>query len=479
LKLSQKALVLVAVPLLFELTFIAALAFLLHRADEGKAREVHARSILSHVNNITGLTLDAVKAMAAYRISREETLMYSYDKSIASIDNDFAQLGVLVADNRLQSAQLKEAHAASARLMHYLDESKNAVFAGNTGEASEYLRKFKEPYAELSGDLAKLVEQYRQIGIGQGAEQELNHNLQKVLIGGVFLSIVISFALAIYFNKATTARMSILIENTNNLANKKQLHTRLAGKDEFAMLDNTFHQMAKSLEEAAQAKRDFVAMVTHDLRTPLTSLSAAIHVLLSGARGELQAGVREDLRQADGDVDRLIRLINDLLDVEKIEAGKSELKLEEVPAAYIIENACSAIASYAAEKQVSLRKPDCALTVYGDGDALVRVLMNLLSNAIKFSPAGSQVIIDVAGKDPWAEFSVTDCGPGIKPELHGTIFERYKQVSSTREKSQGTGLGLAVCKSIVEQHQGEIGIDSAEGKGSRFWFRIKLFAGQA
>jgi CheY-like chemotaxis protein len=225
-------------------------------------------------------------------------------------------------------------------------------------------------------------------------------------------------------------------------------------------------------------KNEFVSMVSHELRTPLTSILGSLGLLMGGVAGEMsaQAKVMLDIAQKNGG--RLLRLINDLLDMEKIESGKMEFRLREVPLCDILAQALDANRAFAQGYHVKLRRAwvdDPSLLVYVDPERVLQVLANLLSNAIKFSPHGGSVEIDLAVEGEAARVAIRDQGEGISLAFQGRIFEKFAQAdaSNTRKKG-GTGLGLSIAKAIVERLQGDIGFETQLGKGTTFFFSLPL-----
>jgi PAS domain S-box-containing protein len=222
-------------------------------------------------------------------------------------------------------------------------------------------------------------------------------------------------------------------------------------------------------------KKEFVATVSHELRTPLTSIRGSLSLLGSGVLGELPGDAKEAIDIAERNTVRLIGLINDILDLERIESGKMELHIEPLSVTSVVERSLEAVRGMAETMQVRLETQGMPLQVAGDADRLVQVLVNLLSNAIKFSPRGEFVQVTTCERDGWAELRVIDHGRGIPESYREAIFQRFQQVESSDSRQKGgSGLGLAICKAIVEQHGGTIGVDSERGKGSTFHFRIPL-----
>ena len=232
-------------------------------------------------------------------------------------------------------------------------------------------------------------------------------------------------------------------------------------------------QTVARLKEVERLKNGFLSTVSHELRTPLTSIRGSLGLLASGAVGALSGEVLEIVAVAERNAVRLMALINDILDLERLDTGTIELQFAPVPVASILRRAMESLPASQQRHAFTVEAPAVSPVMWADADRIVQVVVNLLSNAVKFSPPGGVVTIGVAPGENWVEFRVTDRGRGVPVAYHRAIFERFRQVetSDAREKG-GTGLGLAICKSIVEQHGGTIGVESEEGRGSTFWFRV-------
>jgi signal transduction histidine kinase len=263
------------------------------------------------------------------------------------------------------------------------------------------------------------------------------------------------------------------------LLKHEELNPPLAGNDEIAHLDHAFHDMARSLAELEQIKKDFVAMITHDLRTPMTSTMGFLELLGDGVYGPIPDKARDGANLAFRNVRRMIALINDLLDVEKLESGKWELSPESITLEPVVTRSVESVSVFAEQHKVKIAVEPIDSTVYADGNRLVQVLVNLITNAVKFSPVDSSVTISARTKGDLVELRITDQGCGIPPQYRESIFDRFRQVRATDATQKGgTGLGLAICKAIVEQHGGSIGVESEEGKGSTFWFTVPVRGSQ-
>ncbi|NOK16646.1 ATP-binding protein [Corallococcus carmarthensis] len=223
-------------------------------------------------------------------------------------------------------------------------------------------------------------------------------------------------------------------------------------------------------------KNEFVSTVSHELRTPLTSIRGSLGLLENGIVGELPSQALDMVRIARTNTERLIRLINDILDLEKMESGMLELKLQPQTAQDLVEATLAGVQGMAETAHVTLRSDvEGAPQVKGDRDRLIQVLTNLVSNAIKFSPQGSSVVV-AAGftGDGRVRFSVTDQGSGIPEEKLPRLFGRFQQLDASDTRSKGgTGLGLAISQAIVEQHGGRIEVNSPPGQGATFHFTLE------
>lgn len=248
---------------------------------------------------------------------------------------------------------------------------------------------------------------------------------------------------------------------------------------EFSTGDNHRHFAAHLLDvsqrhEVERMKQDFVSTVSHELRTPLTSIRGSLGLLASGVMGQLSDEARQMVSVAERNSVRLISLINDILDFEKLQNGKMEMIVRPMPLMRMLERSIETISAHAMQEDVriELRCPNAL--VLGDETRLSQVLLNLLSNAVKYSPRGSTVIVSAEVEASSVIVRVRDHGRGIPALMHDRLFQRFQQIDSSDARTKpGTGLGLAICRAIIDQHGGEIGVESAEGEGSTFWFRIR------
>ncbi len=236
----------------------------------------------------------------------------------------------------------------------------------------------------------------------------------------------------------------------------------------------TFRDVTERLA-VQRMKDEFISTVSHELRTPLTSIRGALGLLGSGLLGDVPGRAHRMVEIAVTNTDRLVRLINDILDLEKISSGKVELQRRPMAASTLLRDAVDVVQNVAERAGVTLVCEEVEAVVMVDRDRIVQTLTNLLGNAVKFSSAGSVVRVGGAVEGNALTVFVADQGEGIPAEKLDVIFERFKQVNaSDSRKKGGTGLGLAICRSIVDAHGGRIWAESRERRGSTFRFTIPL-----
>lgn len=239
-----------------------------------------------------------------------------------------------------------------------------------------------------------------------------------------------------------------------------------------------FSSMDRDISERKQIdrlKNEFISVVSHELRTPLTSIKGSLGLIIAKDKENLTPQTQQLLEISNKNCERLIRLINDILDVEKMESGKLDFKFNKINLRNVILHAIDETKAFAEKYQVSIKFADCDAWVIGDYDRLIQVMINLMSNAIKFTPPKGSIMIDMEYKNDYVTICVTDKGAGIPKDFQEKIFNKFAQAdsASTREKG-GTGLGLNICQAILEKHNSQVYFSTQEGKGTTFYFSLPL-----
>ncbi len=319
--------------------------------------------------------------------------------------------------------------------------------------------------------------------IDDGVHKSTNAALAFIAIYiGIFSIALVT--LSQYFKRRVFQPLSRLSDDMVEFqAGSFQLTARTFNQDEIGHLESKFYEMAErvaytveELKELDRVKTDFLSLASHELRTPMTSVKGSLSLILSGNLSEVTPDVKELLLISEKETDRLIRLINDILDLTKIEAHKMPLVKNWFPLTDVIETVIESLQGLfkATGVKVNIEASAVNCEILADKDRVQQVLTNLLSNAIKFSPKGTDVNVGVDfNPKGLVTVSVRDKGPGIKEEDQDHMFEKFRSKDLGKSKiMKGTGLGLPICKALIEEHEGTIGLESEVGVGSTFFFTL-------
>jgi signal transduction histidine kinase len=303
---------------------------------------------------------------------------------------------------------------------------------------------------------------------------------------GLGLSLLLLGTLAFYVqNKILTPLKKLTVKMNDFLYDRYTYQFLIPENNEVGEIQATFNSLAQrvlsnmdQLRTLDEAKSEFLSIASHELRTPLTAIKGSLNLLSNQTVGPLDSKSLKLVQIADAETDRLIRLINDLLDITRIEAGRLPLRRTWFDLNEVFHSCAISLAPLVNSAKLNLEVEELAsdnIEVLMDRDRLVQVLSNLLSNAIKFSPAGSSIriraIVDPMTRELRVE--VEDQGRGIPPQDLELIFQKFRQSTSlTNPLVKGTGLGLAIAKALIEEHGGTIGVVSKPNIGSRFYFLI-------
>ncbi len=315
-----------------------------------------------------------------------------------------------------------------------------------------------------------------------------------LLIIFVLLMLAVIILLAIGYWRKRQSDNLCEVKNKELTVSQQELQAAqselLAANDELSFAYERLNQQTNELRRLNQTKSEFVSMVSHELRTPLTIIKEGIRLNLDGTAGPTNEMQKECLNMALDGANRLGRLISDLLDVSRIEAGRLRLAKREVDFNKLLENLRDSYRGSMQEKRIALEFNISRELpkVFGDTDKITQVVTNLIDNALKFTSEGGRITIMASEKvsmgEPelaieFVEISIADTGLGIPKEEAERIFEKFYQIGShlTRQ-SGGSGLGLSIAKSLVEAHGGKIAVQSELGKGSKFTFTLPRYAGQ-
>jgi signal transduction histidine kinase len=381
----------------------------------------------------------------------------------------------------------------------------NAIRDGRLDEArAGLLGREDRVYREIETLVGSLVkaEQERMVGLRDAVEAANQRSLivaASFAVAAVGLALILGFVISWSFVLPVREADAFLARVTGG-----ELGTTISvpNRDEFGDLAERMNRMSRELqrlvaeqeqgaaelrrlnerlEHASRAKSEFLANMSHELRTPMNAILGFTEMLLDGLYGDVPADLREPLADIQANGRHLLRLINDVLDLSKIEAGRLELVVDTYAVADVVESVRASLRSLAAEKGLEFvtRVPPDLPMARGDGRRIAQCLLNLSGNAIKFTKQG-RVEISVGQEGSDLIYRVSDTGIGIPEEELENVFGEFRQVDATVSREYGgTGLGLSITKKFVELHGGRIGVQSQLGKGSMFWFSIPLEVSKA
>jgi len=299
----------------------------------------------------------------------------------------------------------------------------------------------------------------------------VNINATPVIVDGEY-----KYYLANWVDITERKRMEQELKEKSELLEIKNKELQVQSR-ELMIQEQALIEKTRELEVASKAKSEFLAHMSHELRTPLNVIIGFSELMLDGAVGSLNEEHKQCLNDILGSGQNLLSLINDILDLSKIEAGKMELKIKNITLQNILGTLRNEMMPIISRRKQNLEVviEDELPPVRADRDKIRQVLINLLSNSIKFTPDGGHLRVEVFKENGWCRVSVIDNGIGIKKKDQKIIFKPFSQLDgSLPRESGGTGLGLAIAKQIIERHGGRIWVNSEYGKGSQFHFTLPL-----
>jgi signal transduction histidine kinase len=449
----------------------------------------HALALQMH---FTTLALVVKDEAAIARILRENN---RFNDTLARIE------GAAPPDERTLIQQIRSAQEDA---MGVVADIANLIREGKVADAMEALTTREDPlYRKIDGLVRQVValEQARMAGLRAGVAAANRRSL--VLMGG-FAALAI--VLALLFGFVISWSFIIAVQEAHGFlgqvaAGNFGVTVRVANRDEFGELAENMNRMSRELQRldanqrrgaaelqslneqlarASHAKSEFLASMSHELRTPLNAILGFTELMLDNLYGEVPETLRDPLVDVQTNARHLLRLINDVLDLSKIEAGRMELAPTEYAVADVIETVRASLRSLAAEKGLDfvVSVPPDLPAAYGDSKRITQCLLNLAGNAIKFTSRG-RVEIAASLDGERLRYQVTDTGIGIPKDQLENVFAEFRQVDATVTREYGgTGLGLSITKKFVELHGGRIWAESEPGRGSTFSFEVPLRVGE-
>jgi PAS domain S-box-containing protein len=588
-KLTHTLLLLIVIPLAFELMFVSTLVYTLKQSEDDYTREAKSREMALVVNNVLTYFLTTISGMAMHMSNwnqppraafRDET-----QDALKNLERVRDQMQGLMQSDKEMVPELAVFEELLDKCLLFAKEQAVDVDSNSPLRYAATINRARSLLNLMNKQASKVLEH-------EGEIREKHHvlatenrqKIQYVIIGGVCLNVALAILLGLYFPREISGRLEILMKNNYRLAAEEPLEPKIEGNDEFADIDHTFHLMASILEEArhkekaiienahdvicsldrkgkfvssnsaareiwgyspdeligrsvnalavegngvdliksisefssAQSsgmfetaikkkdgtvadmrwsvrwspaensmfcvvhditerkevermKQNFLSMVSHDMRSPLSAVQLALNMIAEGIFGTINERGALMVTNAENSVNRLLKMINELLDLDRLEAGRFELDQRLCSIDEVVQSSIDTIENFANQRKVRISFAKSGIMLKADDERLMQVMINILTNAVKFSPDETTVSVTASEQKDVVEISIADQGRGIPEENLTAIFDRFKQVElKDSRQHKGSGLGLAICKAIVEAHGGSIAVRSIVGKGSTF-----------
>ncbi|MFW5713598.1 MAG: sensor histidine kinase [Brevefilum sp.] len=298
--------------------------------------------------------------------------------------------------------------------------------------------------------------------------------LRPLVLGGL-IAMLASIAFSVILSRWISAPLKQISQEAGQVAEGQARPIPLRGPEEVRTLAHAFNSMSQQVQNSQQSQKDFVANVSHELKTPLTSIQGFARAILDGAV-ETETELNQAAEVITSEASRMDRMVNDLLTLAKMDAGTAIFDMGIFDLNSLLKSSIRKFSPLIEKAGLIFETslPEQEAYVYGDPDRLMQVLDNLLSNAIKFTPEGGRISLSGRINKETFEIHVQDSGPGIPPAEQERIFERFYQVDKARTSGRGYGLGLAISKQIVETHDGTLSLVNEAGEGSHFVVKLPL-----
>ncbi len=483
--LKGKILILVAIPLCFEVLVASTLMYFQHEYVKSVEDETTRKVVIYKTNKLwrmsVNMMLDNFALTFAVKADSESHWIRDYNTVLVQ----YTQLRQLMVSD--EQVHLLDSLKGYIDKIHTLtkppDKGISLSSAGpeNLTDVLKSLRTVKR-MVRASLQMGKAFRQFKEPLVEQSkaAEHEIDgkrQTVESVLIFAILGSVGVAAFLFGYFIRAIYGEIRALTNNIELFKAGKVLIPVTGSGDELALLHRRFHETAKALQETQRTKRLFVNTISQYLREPLNRVLAFVADLATNPIHHLDNKTVDGAKRSEKSLQRLIMLLDDLLALN--EKVKAELDVAPRPVALreLVSSSVDAMSISGASNRIEVDVAD-DIQVLADSARIVQVIVNLLSNAIKFSPRHATVTVSAVRRGEFVEVRVKDSGRGIPKEKLDKVFERFGQVEATDGTQKGgTGLGLPICKHIVERHGGEIGVESEFGQGAMFWFRLRASNG--
>lgn len=483
MKIKDQIIGMLAIPILFQLLSLSYLVWQLAEVDDAVKEEARAKQVITTCLDTRSDMLKYNISLWSDNLSMSPEATHQRQRITDRITKEIEHLGVLVGSDskgRLLVDNYAKAHKALAAVFADLDQGEklqDGVVSPRFLETRELIEELLLGIKRASDAEQQLYARYAPV-VRKLAPEALNQrqSLRYSVLVLSLLNILVLIGLGVLFNLRTLTRLRQLTANMACFAQGRIDMLPVAGKDEIADLDSNFRLMAVARHEAEELRRSMYAMVSHDLRTPLTTVRLSLENFMLRYNDNLEEAGSRIITKVSSEINRIVRLVTTLLDLERMESGTLEINLSTTALCELLDQSIDAVYGLTSAKKIRIEtEVDCVQEIICDCDRVIQILINLLSNAAKFAPANSDILLRVVQIDGMVRFEVLDRGPGVPEDSRNRLFQKFSQLQQDREtKKLGSGLGLYICSLIATKHGGFIGANFPESGGSCFWFSIPL-----
>ena len=430
--------------------------------------------LITFAGKLTDILLSQIRFERKFIITKDNVLYDLFLRNKSDFGQYFKEMMSLADDSQTQIF-LSRANEHYQRYQTLFEEEVKYLKAG-INYPQQWYKKEKEKATDGFMEELERLGSYSQQNTYSKIKglHEAGAVAQRVVLVMTAAFLALGIVISIFINRSITQPISIIKKKTREIAKGNfEGDLRLSSPPEIEELAGALNFMCNKLKDLDKMKSDFFASMSHELRTPLTSIKEGISLLQDGVGGTITDKQKRLLMILTMESNRLINLVNSLLDLSKMEAGMMTYAFKLTPVASLIEKAMMEIGLLAEAKKIILEtKIDRGLPILRiDSERILQVLRNLIGNAVKFTPEGGRVRVSARPVDQSLEVSVADTGPGISKENLINIFEKFHQAPlRNTDQIKGTGLGLAIVKHVITAHGGRVWAESEPGQGSTFIF---------
>jgi signal transduction histidine kinase/ActR/RegA family two-component response regulator len=477
-----KGIVVIAVPLIVLICIVSASIVLQNNERQERAVSIAASNLSSSANQVLSDALNAETGVRGYVATRDLEFLQPYNATLSRFTKDLATLRAAAGvEGDGGAAQVVEASAATA--MQELAELRAAVADGPTGPLQQDLLVGKQTMDALRNQVGNLAARPAAIVAAHRIDiNRMETQIGVLTIAGVLIGLVAGILGIVLFTSGISHRVIAIAANAERLGQGEPLRPRPTARDELGRLTKALIHAAELLASrtaeltsardaalnATQTKNAFLSSTSHEIRTPLNAILGFTQLLqLSDLSAEDRDGVDRILAAGR----HLLALINELIDIARIESGELSLSVEPVLVRPLAEETCKLMAALAAERSIalSLCSPEPGLAVFADQQRLRQILVNLVSNAIKYNRRGGTVSIACQAEgDDQVSLVVTDTGPGIRAADLDRIFAPFERLGVEQTGIEGSGIGLPLARALAQAMAGQVTASSVHGEGSAF-----------